>query len=211
MDLLYTFWRRSVSKGMEKQRSAAAYRNIDLMLWAAILIVFEGVIIRAARGFLFADQAFTVSLAGALTCIVYMRWGAWGGLHAALAGAVYAVMNGGGWKPLLIYIIGNLLSLVCVPLMNRAGREKVRTTLWLSMAAGLGTVLLMQLGRALTGLVLGVPLEGCIRYFTTDALSLVFTLVIVWIVRRLDGVFEDQRHYLSRFQKEQEKERMEQG
>ena len=89
--------------------------------------------------------------------------------------------------------------------MNRAGREKVRTTLWLSMAAGLGTVLLMQLGRALTGLVLGVPLEGCIRYFTTDALSVLFTMVIVWIARRLDGIFEDQKKYLLRVQEEKER------
>ena len=42
-------------------------------------------------------------------------------------------------------------------------------------------------------------------FVTTDALSLVFSAVIVWIARRLDGIFEDQKHYLLRL-KEAEKE-----
>ena len=187
---------------MERRRSLSAYRGIDLMLWAAILVIFEGIIIRAGRSLLFSDQAFTVSLAGAVACIVYMRWGAWGGLHAALAGAVYCLLGGGSWKQLLIYAGGNLLSLAAVPLMNRIGKEKLRETAFRYLGISLTTVLLMQLGRALLALLLGAPLTEAIRFFTTDSLSIVFTLVIIWIVRRLDGVYEDQRHYLRRLHKE---------
>ena len=79
---------------MEKKRSLAAYRTIDLMLWAAILVLFEGVILRASRSVFFVDQPFTVSLAGAVACIVYMRWGFWGGIHAFLAGAVNFLRHG---------------------------------------------------------------------------------------------------------------------
>ena len=39
----------------------------------------------AAR-FWFPGQPYTVSLAGAIASIMYMRWGYWGGIHAALAG-----------------------------------------------------------------------------------------------------------------------------
>ncbi len=194
---------------MEKQRSLGAYRSIDLLLWAAILLIFEGIILRAARSLLFADQPFTVSLAGAITCIVFMRWGAWGGIHAFLAGAVYCLLGGGTWKQLIIYGLGNLLSMAMLPVMNRIGREKLRKTEFLYLGISAGTLLLMQLGRAALALLLGSNLTEAIRFFTTDSLSLVFTLVIIWIARRLDGVYEDQRHYLRRFHQEQEKERME--
>ncbi len=194
---------------MEKQRSFSAYRAIDLLIWAALLVIFEGVILRASRSPLFADQPFTVSLAAAIACIVYMRWGYWGGMHAALAGAVYCLLGGGTWRQLLIYTGGNLLSLLAVPVMNRIGREKVRNSVSLCLWVSLGTLILMQLGRALLSVALGAELQEAVRFITTDSLSAVFTLVIIWIVRRLDGVYEDQRHYLRRFHQEQEKERME--
>ena len=37
--------------------------------------------------------------------------------------------------------------------------------------------------------------------------AICITLLILWIVRRLDGVFENQDHYLLRLQAEEEKER----
>ena len=194
---------------MEKQRSLGAYRSIDLLLWAAILLIFEGIILRAARSLLFVDQPFTVSLAGAITCIVFMRWGAWGGIHAFLAGAVYCLLGGGSWKQLIIYGLGNLLSMAVLPVMSRIGRENLRKTEFLYLGISAGTLLLMQLGRAVLALLFGSGLAEAVRFFTTDSLSLVFTLVIIWIARRLDGVYEDQRHYLRRFHQEQEKERME--
>ena len=194
---------------MEKKRSFAAYRSIDLLLWAAILVVFEGVILRAARSLFFADQPFTVSLAGAVVCIVMMRWGAWSGIHAFLAGAVYCLLGGGTWRQLLVYVGGNLLSLAALPVMNRIGREELRKSEYLYLGVSLGTLLLMQAGRALLALLLGAAPAEAVRFFATDSLSAVFTLVIIWIVRRLDGIYEDQRHYLSRFHQELEKERTE--
>ena len=50
-------------------------------------------------------------------------------------------------------------------------------------------------------------LKGAALFFTTAAVTDLFTLVVLWIVRRLDGVLEDQRHYLNRLRREQEKER----
>ena len=194
---------------MEKKRSFAAYRSIDLLLWAAILVVFEGVILRAARSLFFADQPFTVSLAGAVVCIVMMRWGVWSGIHAFLAGAVYCLLGGGTWRQLLIYAGGNLLALAVLPVMNRIGREELRKSEYLYLGVSLGTLLLMQAGRALLALLMGAAPAEAVRFFTTDSLSAVFTLVIIWIVRRLDGIYEDQRHYLSRFHQELEKERTE--
>ena len=83
------------------------------------------------------------------------------------------------------------------------------TALGLSIGA-LGTQLLMQLGRAGIAVLMGHPAEVCIRFITTDFLSCLFTALIIWIIRRVEGLFEDQKHYLLRIQEEQTVERGEQ-
>ena len=60
-------------------------------------------------------------------------------------------------------------------------------------------------GNILSLLML-IPLRTCLGFFTADVLSLLFTGVIVWIARRLDGIFEDQKHYLLRIHEAEEKE-----
>ena len=191
---------------MERTRSLSAYRRIDLALFAAIMAVFEGLIVRVSGSVYFRDQAFTVSLAAAVSGIVYMRWGAWGMLHAFLAGAVYCVFQGAGAEQYAIYIGGNLLSAVMVPVMNRLGRERIRESRYLFTPISLGVLVLMQTGRAAISLALGAQLREALLFFTTDSLSAVFTLVIVGIARRLDGVYEEQTHYLRRVHDEEQKQ-----
>lgn len=188
---------------MKKQLTFSQYRLIDLTAFALMYAVFEYIIIWTAMGSLFRDQAFTVSLAAALTSIVYMRWGLWGGIHAALTGALYCLYSGGTATQFAVYILGNLCSLPAAVVLQKIGPERVRTGYWSSMLFPLAVTLLMQGGRALVSLALGGPASGVLGFFTTDTLSVLFTLVIIWIARRLDGVYEDQKHYLLRIQKEE--------
>ncbi|MDE6588929.1 MAG: hypothetical protein K2K53_01005, partial [Oscillospiraceae bacterium] len=64
---------------MKRQRSWKEYRAIDLTMLAVMIAVFEFIIVRAAIWW-FPGQPFTVSLAGAMTSLAYMRWGAWGAI-----------------------------------------------------------------------------------------------------------------------------------
>lgn len=197
---------------MNKQLTLQQYRNIDLLLFAAILALFEFLIVRFATGSMYG----TVSLAAALTAIVYMRWDWWGAIHAALAGALFCLYcgqlaQGVVWQNYLTYILGNLFSLLAVVALKRLGKERVRQSVWLSLGFGLAVVLLMQGGRMLVALALGTPPDTLVHsYFLYDCLSILFTLVVTWIVRRLDGVFEDQKHYLLRLQEERERNNTEQ-
>lgn len=191
---------------MKRQLTLQEYRAIDLALLALMFAVFEFIIVRVATGSLFQDQAFTVSLAGAITSIVYMRWGAWGALHAALTGALFCLYSGGTPDQYIIYTVGNLFSLPAALVLKKLGPERVRTGQWSSMLFPLAVILLMQGGRAAVSLVLGAPAGAALGFFTTDSLSILFTLVIVWIARRLDGIYEDQKHYLLRLQKEKNDE-----
>jgi len=190
---------------MERRRSWKEYRAIDLALWAAALAGFEFLIVRAATWW-FPGQPFTVSLAAAVASIVYLRWGWWGGLHAAEAGLVFCFFSGAAPAQYLIYCGGNLFSLLAVLLPEKLGKERVRTG-HLSLVFPLLVQLLMQGGRAAIALALGAEPGTAAGFFTTDSLSLLFTFVIIWIARKLDGVYEDQKHYLLRVHSAEGEER----
>jgi hypothetical protein len=51
---------------------------------------------------------------------------------------------------------------------------------------------------------MGTEPAACLGFFTTDALSLLFTGLILWVARLLDGIFENQRHYLLRIHNTEE-------
>lgn len=189
---------------MEKRRTIHEYMAIDLIILAVITCVFEYIIIRAAKVW-FPNELYTVSLAAIMTSIVYMRWGAWGGIHAVLAALVFCLFSGGTGEQYTIYCVGNLFSLLALIPLFRVGKEKVRTGKYLGLAFPLLVQLLMHSGRAITAMVLGTPPSGVVGFFVGDSLSYLFTLVIAWIVRRLDGVYEDQKHYLLRLNTEKEK------
>ena len=190
---------------MQRQRSWKEYRLIDLAMFAVLTAVFEFLIVRAANWW-FPDQLFVVSLAAPLTAIVYMRWGVWGAIHAVESGIVFSLVSGGTGEQLLIYGLGNLLSLTAVLLLRAVGKEKVRTG-GLALIFPLLVLLAMQAGRALVAIVLGTSPAAALAFFTTDSLSYIFTLVIVWIAKRLDGVYEDQKHYLLRLKEQEEQKK----
>lgn len=189
---------------MKRQLTLQEYRRIDLGLFALMLAVFEFIILKVTTSQFFWDQAFTVSLAGAIASIVYMRWGYWGGIHAALAGLLYCFYLGGAADQYMIYVLGNLLSLAAVPALKKLGPQRVRDGRFSSLLFPLAVILLMQVGRVLVAVILGNPLASALALLSRDSLSILFTLVIVWIARRLDGIYEDQRHYLLRIQEERE-------
>ena len=188
---------------MKRQFSFQQYRAIDLAMFAALLCITETMIVKAATWW-FPDQLYTVSVVGAVTAIVLMRWGPWAAIHACLGGAVFCLASRGSARQLLIYCAGNLLSLAMLLPLNRLGGERIRLDSFLTVCFGLGTLLLMQLGRALLAVALGSSFRNALGFFTTDALSLLFTGLILWIARRLDGIFENQKHYLLRIHKTEE-------
>ena len=186
--------------------SVGQYRAIDLTLFAFMLIIFETIAVSAATRW-FPAEPYTVSVVAAVTAIVMLRWGIWGAIHAVLGGIVFCRASGGTAEQYAIYCIGNLLALGALGLKKAWGTETIRQDALKTMLFGGLTLVLMQLGRFLVSLVFGASAAQALGFFTTDVISLLFTLVIIWIVRRLDGMLEDQNHYLLRVQKEQEEEK----
>jgi hypothetical protein len=191
---------------LQKRRTVKQYRTLDLAMFALMLTVAETLAVTAARRW-FPNEPYTVSVTPAITAIVMMRWGPWAGLHAALGGVVFCLTSGAGVKHYAIYGLGNLLSLAALTYIRSATPEGIRESVWKSLALALMVTLLMQLGRALIAVVLGSAPVAALGFFTTDVITVLFTLVLIWIARRLDGIFEEQNHYLLRLRQQENEER----
>ena len=193
---------------MERRRTVGRYRLIDLGMWLMMLLVFETVVLKAATRW-FPAQAYYVSVVPAISAIVYMRWGAWGIVHAVLGGVVTGVNLRLGRTGVLIYTLGNALSVGALGLIRLMGSDAVRTDAVRTMLYGFAVFALMLAGKALAGLVfrMDASLGRMLLRFAPEIITLLFTEVVLWIARRQDGVFEPQREYLKRIQKQQEQER----
>ena len=188
---------------MNKQITFSQYRLIDLGMMAGLLVLSQAVIYLASSR-LFPDQLYVVSPVAAIVAIVMMRWDWRAVLHALLGGAVFCWLSGGRWEHYLIYCVGNAASLAALLLFRLLGKKRIRSDTFLSLTFALCVQLAMQLGRAALAAALGFGGPACLRFITTDLLSELFTLFIVWIVRRQDGLFEDQKQYLLRVQSERQ-------
>lgn len=190
---------------MNRQISIQQYRAIDLTILALVL-AFTQVLIQIAASFWFPEQLYVVSPVAAVTALVMMRWNGYAAIHAALGGIVLAASAHGSAQHFLIYGGGNLLSLLALLFLKGFGKEKIRKDGFLAEVFALCVQLLMWLGRAGVAFLLGYTPEACLGFITTDVLSCLFTLVIIWIVRRIEGLFEDQIHYLLRLASERKVE-----
>ena len=117
--------------------------------------------------------------------------------------------------PTLVFALGFLRLWVALPvaallIFRVSGKEQIRANSILTMAYALCVQLLMLLGRGGVALLLGYDPSICIRFITMDLLSCLFTVVVIWIARRVEGLFEDQKHYLLRIDRERQEEGREQ-
>ena len=182
---------------MQGVRSVQQYRAIDCSLFALILIVFESVIVKAAVMW-FPREAWTVSAVPAITAIVMVRWGPWCAVHALIGGMVTVLMMKGNGIQYLVYGVGNLAVLAVWPFQKKWGWEALHRNVLLNFLFAALTVLAMQAGRALVALTTGTPVNELHLFVTSDSITYIFTLVILWIAARLDGILEEQTHYLKR-------------
>ena len=191
---------------MGRDSGLRRYQSMDLLIWTVLLFVFETIVVKAGTVW-FRSQPWTLSLVPALTTIVYMRWGLYGVFYSALGGVAICFASKADTVQYVVYILGNLFSSASLLMVKKMGKEKIRSSVFFSLLYATVVFLLMAVGRGVVSLILGKGFGALIDFLTTDILSWVFALVVVWIARRLDGVFEDQISYLMRLKAEEEKEK----
>lgn len=194
---------------MKQQISLSQYRAIDLTILTVFMVIAQ-CLIHFAASVWFPEQIYVVSPVAVITALVMMRWGPWAAVSAAVGGIAYTLFAGGSGDQMAIYGVGNLLSMGALVMVKLAGKERIRENVVYSLGFALCVQVLMLLGRAVVAALLGYGPDACLGFITTDTLSILFTLCGVWVVRRMDGLFEDQIQYLLRVQKEQTVEGREQ-
>ena len=191
---------------MGRDSGLRRYQSMDLLIWTVLLFVFETIVVKAGTVW-FKSQPWTLSLVPALTTIVYMRWGLYGLFFSALGGGAICFASKAGAVQYAVYVLGNLFSVLSLLMVKKMGKDKIRSGVFFSFLYATVVFLLMAFGRGVVSLILGKGAGALVDFLTTDVLSWVFALVIIWIVRRLDGVFEDQISYLVRLKSDEEKEK----
>ena len=185
-------------------KSFLRYKAVDLAMLAVILAVFEALASVAAKNW-FPLQLFTLSPTLAVVSIVMMRWGGWAAIHAVVGGLSYCIATGGEAKQFAVYCIGNCAALLALFLFKIFDKEKVRGT-WLKSAVFAFVAFCgAMIGRWVISLFFGGKPGEIVDFFVADCLTLVFTIVVVLIARRADGLFEDQRAYLIRTEDERKR------
>lgn len=190
---------------MNRQISFGQYRAIDLVNFVIMMAVSQFVI-HCASSFLYPEQLYVVSPVAAMVALVMMRWSGLAAIHAVLGGVLFTFLAGGTWQQFVIYGAGNLLCLPALIFFKIFTKERIRQDGFLSVTFALCVQVLMQLGRSAVAALMGFSAAACIGFITTDVLSCLFTAVIIWVVRRIEGLFEDQKHYLLRIQSERQVE-----
>lgn len=192
--------------------SLRQYKFTDLFLFAVILIVFDLVVFFATAWL--ADQAtmYMFSLTVPMVLLIMMRWD-WRAIFFAVGDAVFLTVlhNPTVWQSYLSYAIGDASILLLLIPMRYIGKQKIAKKWYL-------TVLFVAVGWLISNLVCstvqcicGLNFVGAllanISFGVTGLMSLALGIVLILILRKLDGMFEDQISYLKRLDKER-RERM---
>lgn len=190
---------------MQRNISFRQYRAMDLFFFTAVLCLSELLITLGATRW-FRAEAYTLSFSCAVMAIVMVRWGIWAAVPVAAGSLVLCLVSGAAFSQYVIYLAGSMLGLGMLLFLKKIGWQKVTENLLLCLAYGLLTAWLMQLGRMGVALLMGYPFSVCIGFLATDILSALFSVLLVGIARKLDGMLEEQTHYLKRVQEEQKKQ-----
>ncbi len=181
------------------------YRAIDLTVLSLILILSEGLTTVATTKW-FVAVPFAISTTLIFLCIGMMRWGVWSAVLAVVGGLTFVIASGADAKRCLIYVIGNLFSLLALILVRLIGKSKLRSSGPLLMLYALTTYVSVCLGRWLVSLIFEPALDSIIAYLGTDIITLLFTAVLIVALRNVDGMIEDQHDYVLRQAREREAE-----
>ncbi|MDE6690412.1 MAG: hypothetical protein K2K04_00420 [Clostridia bacterium] len=156
---------------------------------------------------------FTFSLLVPITLTVMIRWGWPSVLYAMASGLLLCLLSlpyGVSGAQYASYIIGNAFIAIMLIPMHFIGKDKIRSRWWGSALFAAGGWLSVYLGRSMVWAIAYAispvsgfsAVSGFYSYFRSDVLSLAMSVVVILVLRRLDGMFEDQNSFLKRIDKE---------
>ena len=181
------------------------YRNIDLSIIAILLVISETITTIATNKWFYA-QPIAITTTFLFICIGMMRWSGFSTIYAILGGLVFCIASGANPEQYLIYIVGNLFTLLSLLWFIPFKKEDVRKGGFKLVLFTVSAYLMMQVGRWIVALFFGAGFSDLIGFLTSDIITLLFGVVLMFVLRNVDGMIEDQKAYLFRLQREREAE-----
>lgn len=195
------------------------YRAMDLAIFAVITVVSE--LLGYFSTVWFAGSAFfTLSLVVPITCLVLVRWGWPAVFYPVLGGAAYCLASGMGVDSgtalnyYATYCLGGTFILLMLLPAKLIGVDRIRCKWIFTALFAVGAWLCVYLGRstvwAIFYTIKPVPNATATTGFSgfwLDVISLFAGVAVLLIMRKLDGMFEEQKRYLTRVDEER-KDRM---
>ena len=119
--------------------------------------------------------------------------------RAVADGVLWCLLKSAKWQSYLCYGLGNAFIALLLLMTRFMGKERIAGKWYFSaLFVTCGWVAVM-LGRSLVGLCAGYSFGELLRNFClNELLSLFMAVVIICVMRKLDGMFEDQKSYLAR-------------
>lgn len=194
--------------------SFGRYRATDLLIFAAIIAGFDVMAYFAFTEWFASNPGnFYFSIAVPVALLVMVRWNWYGMFYAVFDGVLYCALavfgSGGAYQGqalqyFLTYGIGNaFVGLACL-MVRFMGYRRIARTWYFTLLYVLCGWFACVLGRSAVSACFGTNFFGALLSFMgpTELLSLAMGAVLMLIMRRLDGMFENQRDYLLRLDEE---------
>lgn len=192
--------------------SFSQYRTADLFLFVIIAGLAE--LFSYAATIWFPEEAiFSFSFTLPIILIVMMRWGWISVLYGFESAIIYCALHSLSWQYYLAYAIGNVAVVFTLVYLLPLGKDRVAKNCWLScimvviawiVQVFVRSLMLIAFGQAS---FIGAIIAMCGIRVDCGLLSLVMGIVTILIVRKFDGLFEDQKVYLIRLGKMREEKR----
>ena len=187
--------------------SIRQYKYTDLFFFALVLGLSE-LLVFLSFEFWFKNtlDKFYINFMLAIVLTVIMRWGWVGGIYAVADGVVQCAIQGGNWQAYLSYIIGTACIMSVLILTKLVGKERIRSKWYLTLAYIALAWVSVNLGVTCMSAIFGesflVALTTSFGLGVYGVFPLFAAVAVIMFLRRLDGMFEDQKHYLLRQDKE---------
>ena len=179
------------------------YRTLDLVIFVAMYAICEYLVVKAAT--VWFDEPYSISIMLPLLLIVMMRWDKYAIVHAIAYAFLFVYYQKGSLNQYLIYLIGNLGLMITLVYLYKVGKQKVKDSFFHSLVYLLIGFILMELFRGLASIIIaGSPTGIILQFMMSDMLSLVFGLLVIIIVRNVEGLYMDQKQYLIQLNSQKE-------
>ena len=190
---------------MDNRITFKQYRNIDIGILCLVTAVFEAVATLATSKW-FAGQPMAISITLALTLIAMHRWGYFAAPIPVVGGIIFCFLSSASIEHFVIYCFGNLFALASLVYFRFFTKEGIRHSFLKTLLFASTSYVAVALGRFLFSLPFGADFSELVGFLASDILSLLFAVVILWIVKDVDGLIEDQKAYLFRLEKQRRAE-----